>query len=345
MKTPFKPNLSTSGIGSLPFTTGPEAVKFILGADLSIPFWPQLPKRDFLEQMIPQYTEGMPGVVLDRVEETTRSDSALKYDQLAAFYTKYMEEIPAEFAISADYAAGLHAFLAEAGKVKLNAVKGHVTGPITFATGISEKGKEMLYSDADLRDAAVKLLGRKSQWQIDRLRAFSDTVVIFVDEPVLAAFGSSAYLGISADDVITLEGEIFETIRASGGLSGIHVCGNSDWNVIIRTGVDIVNFDAYGYGPRLSLYSKDVAGLLERGGCIAWGIVPTTPEELARETCHTLVERFRNGVRSLSEKGLPETLILEQSILTPSCGCGSLTVPEAVKVFSLLKELRETLRK
>ena len=181
--------------------------------------------------------------------------------------------------------------------------------------------------------------------KIDRLRAFSDSVVIFVDEPVLAAFGSSAYLGISADDVITLEGEIFETIRAAGGLSGIHVCGNSDWNVIIRTGVDILNFDAYGCGPRLALYSKDVTALLERGGCIAWGIVPTTPEELARETCPSLVDRFRKGVTSLTEKGLSETQILEQSLLTPSCGCGSLSIPETVRVFSLLKELRETLRK
>lgn len=311
---------------------------------MDFPFWPQLPKRDFLEQMIPQYSEGMPGIVVDRKEETVRINPATKYDDLAVFYTKFMEEQPEQFAISAGYTAGLHAFLAAAGRRSWNAVKGHVTGPITFATGISEVGKEMLYSDHDLRDAAVKLLTRKAQWQIEQLRAFSDTVIIFVDEPVLAAFGSSAYIGISAGDVVALESEIFEAIRAAGGLSGIHVCGNSDWNVIIQTGVDILNFDAYGFGSRLSLYSKDVTALFERDGHIAWGIVPTTPEELKRETCASLVERFRTGVRSLTEKGLAESLVLEHSILTPSCGCGSLSIPETEKVFALLRELRTALR-
>ncbi|MDP2989685.1 MAG: hypothetical protein Q8O57_03865 [Kiritimatiellota bacterium] len=207
-----------------------------------------------------------------------------------------------------------------------------------------EVGKDMLCADHDLRDAAVKLLTRKAQWQIEQLRPFADNIIIFVDEPVLAAFGSSAYIGISAEDVVALESEIFEAIRAAGGLAGIHVCGNSDWNVIIKTGVDILNFDAYGYGPRLSLYSKDVADLFERGDHIAWGIVPTTPEELKRETCASLVERFRTNVRVLTEKGLAESLVLERSILTPSCGCGSLSIPEAEKVFALLRELRTTLR-
>lgn len=344
MKTTFTPNLGTSGIGSLPFKDGAQGAKFILEAGLDFPFWPQLPKRDFLEHMIPQYTEGMPGIVVDRNEETVRVNAATKYDELAEFLTKFMEEQPAHFAISAEYAAGLHAFLTTAAGRSLGGVKGHITGPITFATGIVETGKEMLYSDHDLRDATVKLLTRKAQWQIEKLKVFSDNVIIFVDEPVLAAFGSSAYIGISAEDVIALEGEIFEAIRASGGISGIHVCGNSDWNVIIKTGVDILNFDAYGFGPRLSLYSKDVAGLFERNGHIAWGIVPTTPEELKRETCASLAERFRACVKSLTDKGLAESLVLEHSILTPSCGCGSLSVPEAEKVFSLLRELRTALR-
>ena len=135
-----------------------------------------------------------------------------------------------------------------------------------------------------------------------------------------------------------------KAIRAAGGLSGIHVCGNSDWNVIIKTGVDILNFDAYAFGPRLSLYSKDVTALFERGGHIAWGIVPTTLEELKRETCASLVERFRTGVRSLTAKGLAESLVLARSILTPSCGCGSLSIPEAENVYALLCELRAALR-
>ena len=61
----FTPHLMTTGIGSVPHTNPEEAVSFVLEADLSIPFWPQLPARHFFEQMIPQYSEGMPCVALD----------------------------------------------------------------------------------------------------------------------------------------------------------------------------------------------------------------------------------------------------------------------------------------
>lgn len=340
MSKTFVPSFGTSGIGSLPLAGGAEAVKFVLDADLDFPFWPQLPRRGFQEQMIPQYAEGMPAVVMDRTAETTRFDSELKYEQLAAFYEAYMEDDPARFAISPEVAEGLHAFLADAGGHSWRAVKGQVTGPITFGTGINDPGKSMLYSDPDLRDAAVKLLARKAQWQVAQLRTLAPDVIVMVDEPVLSAFGSSAYVGISDEDVIALEGEIFEAIRAAGGLSGIHVCGNSDWSVIIRTGVDILNFDAYRYGPRLALYAEAVQGFLGRGGCIAWGLVPTTPEELKRESCESLVARLKECVNALTARGIPGTLVRERSMLTPCCGCGSLTPPEAARVFALLRDLR-----
>ena len=345
MSQDYKPNLGTTGIGSLPFDQARLAVDFVLAADLDAPFWPQLPRRCFREQMIPQYAEGMPGVVIDEAAETVRYDSSLKYEQLTAFLTQYMDEAAANpFGLSPECAEGLHGFLEAAPGRSWGAVKGHVTGPVTFATGIVEPGRQMLYADPDLRDASVKLLSRKAQWQVDRLRARADRVIIFVDEPVLAAFGSSAYIGISEADVVELEREVFEAIRASGGLAGIHVCGNSDWSVIVRTGVDIINFDAYRYGPKLAIYADDVAGFLERGGCIAWGLVPTTADDLRKETCATLANRFRVAVKALTAKGLSESMIRDRSLLTPSCGCGSLNVEQAQRAFSLLGELRRTLR-
>jgi len=52
MTEDFRPNMMTTGIGSLPLTDADEAVDLVLNANVSIPFWPQLPKRYFLEQMI-----------------------------------------------------------------------------------------------------------------------------------------------------------------------------------------------------------------------------------------------------------------------------------------------------
>ena len=341
MADSFEPNLMTTGMGSLPLTGGEAAARFVLDAGLSIPFWPQLPKRHFLEQMIPQFSEGMPCVRAELDNERVVFDAAEKYAHLERFYELFLGGEPGAFGLSTDAAEGYHAFLDVAAGTTWPIVKGQVTGPVTLCNGIFDEQKRPLYSDAELRDAAVKLLTRKAEHQIAGLEQFaSQHVLIFVDEPVLAAYGSSAYLGISERDVCEMESEIFQAIAQAGGISGIHICGNSDWGMAIRTGARVINFDAYQYGERIALYPDDVSLLFDGGGCIAWGIVPTT-ERIAAETADSLAGRFDACVAALVDKGFEPDLVLNRSLLTPSCGAGNLSTDDAGRVFELLREMRE----
>ena len=335
------PPLMTTGIGSLPMTDADEAAAFVLDeADLSIPFWPQLPRRGFREHMVPQYAAGLPCVGIDPDAGRIWFDPAGKYEKLEPFYEAYLGEDPAAFALSEEAAAGLAAFRRHAEGRRWPLVKGQVTGPLTLAMGVPDANKSPLYADADLRDAAVKLLARCAQWQIGVLRPLaSEAVLIFVDEPLLAAYASSAYVGISESDVRTLVGEVFEAIAQAGGLSGIHVCGNSDWGVVLSTGVMVLNFDAWQYGPSVALYPEQVSELFDRGGRIAWGIVPTTAA-IADATIDGLARRMEECFSALAAKGLGRDRVLAHSMLTPSCGAGSLSPDEAAKVFRLLAELR-----
>ena len=154
--------LPTTGIGSLPLTDAEEAASFVLDADLTIPFWPQLPKRYFLEQMIPQYSGGMPCVLPVPAEGKVILEPAAQYRQLETFYEKYLSEDPGAFARSQEAAAGLYAFERAAAGRTWPVVKGQVTGPVTFCTGISGPDKKPLYANEELRDAAAKLLCRKA---------------------------------------------------------------------------------------------------------------------------------------------------------------------------------------
>lgn len=343
MSSPYKPCVSTTGIGSVPFTDPEEAVKFLLESDLSIPFWPQLPKRCFAEEMIPQYCTGVPCVRFDTDRRIVSFDNAGKSEELETFYQRFLEEDPAPFALSSDNAAGFTAFEQQVPSRKWPVVKGQITGPITMTTGIYDSAHAPLFIDADLRDAVVKALVRNVQWQIGRLKQFaSGQVLMFVDEPVLAAFGSSAYVYLSEADVKVMLGEVFEAINGAGGITGIHVCGNCDWGVVVRSGVQVINFDAYQYGSSISLYADDVRAFFERGGSVAWGIVPTT-NVVARETVDSLVERLSQCFAALEKKGFPADLIRERAILTPSCGAGSLPAAEARHVFSLLRGVRDSI--
>ena len=336
----FHPGLSTTGIGSVPFTDSTEAAAFLLNADLSIPFWPQLPKRCFGEEMIPQYAKGVPCVRIDADRKTISLDVTAKMEELEKFYERFLADDSTLFALSSDSSAGLPAFERLAAGRKWPVVKGQTTGPVTMCTSVYHEDGRPLFADADLRDAVVKTIVREVQWQIGRLKPFaSEGVLMFVDEPVLAAFGSSTYVYLSEADVQAMLGEVFAAITEAGGISAIHVCGNSDWGVIVRSGVQVINFDAYQYGSSIALYSDDVRTLFDRGGSIAWGIVPTTVA-VNKETAETLSRRLEGCFAALERKGFPAKLVRERAVLTPSCGAGSLSPEAASRVFELLREVR-----
>jgi len=338
----FEPCLMTTGIGSAPVADPDQGAAFVLEADLSIPFWPQLPKRGFVEQIVPQYASAMPCVTIDTAAERVIYDRSDKHAELERFYEAYLSEDLEAFALSDQSAAGIGALERAAAGRTWPLIKGHVVGPVSFATEIVDAEKNPLYGDAELRDAAVKLLARNAQWQIQRLAPLAEgKVLIFVDEPALAAYGSSTYVYVSEADVRTMLDEIFTAIRQAGGIAGIHVCGNSDWGMVVRTGVDVINFDAYQYGPTLALYADDIATLFDRGGSIAWGIVPTLSAAVATETVESLVARLDECFVALEAKGLDGALIRRRALLTPSCGTGTLTADEGRKVFGLLRGLRE----
>jgi hypothetical protein len=108
--------------------------------------------------------------------------------------------------------------------------------------------------------------------------------------------------------------------------------------------VDVLNFDAYGFGQTISLYPSQVSRFLAEGRCLAWGIVPTS-KEAWDESAETLADRLESHVDALAAEGIDRTLIYKQSIITPSCGTGSLSIDLAERVFQLTREVSERMRK
>lgn len=326
---------SITGIGSLPHRDPEEACRLILRT-FDIPFWPQLPKLSFLEWMIPQYAEGMPFIRIDQEEELVyigRNES----DELVRFYEACGDGC--RIAMSEDYAHGLHAFLRQIRGRRYPVLKGQVTGPLTFTLGMKDADGRLIYFDEELREVALLLLRAKARWQIDQLKQSADDVIVFIDEPILAAIGSSTYLGVSREETRRLLSETASAIREAGGIPGIHCCGSADWPLVIESGVTVLNFDAYAYFDTLAIYHAELRQFLDRGGYLAWGIVPTT-DMIADETPGSLSGILNDGLDRLS-RNIPADLLRSRSILTPSCGAGSRTVDEATKILQLLMRLKE----
>jgi methionine synthase II (cobalamin-independent) len=351
----IKPKFLATAIGSLPHSDPAVAVDVILKNIPDAPIWPQLPSTGLTEQMEIQYSEGMPSAVIEqdkrRMYFDTASDSS---EAFANFYEQYMAAMDPDegtgdcsaMAITPAFSKGIYAMekclQAKGGKIPF--VKVQTTGPCSFALTLVDENKRAIYYNDEFRDMIVKALAQKCRWQIQKFQPFAENVICFIDEPILSAFGSSTYVSVQRADVVALLKEVIDAVHADKGIAGIHCCGNTEWSILIDAGVDIVNFDAFGYADTIAMYGSSVKQHLQRGGMLAWGVVPTSAA-IREQTVETLVAKFEQGVDNLVAKaGIDKQLILEQAIITPSCGTGSLPVPDAERVFDLLGKTSHALK-
>ena len=111
-------------------------------------------------------------------------------DVLTKFYETCSDDW--ESPVSERSAKGFIHFLNKIKDSRFPFLKGHVTGPLTFTLGLRDEKGKCVYYDEELREISLLLLKAKIRWQIKVLKPFADRVVIFIDEPVLSALGSSA---------------------------------------------------------------------------------------------------------------------------------------------------------
>jgi methionine synthase II (cobalamin-independent) len=328
-----------TAIGSMPHTDPSQACSEVSRYLKDIPAWPQLPGRSYLENMCVQFSEGFPGAVVKG--ETFYIDRAKDLDkELEEFYAAYLENNIDKYPITQDYAAGLYSFL---GLEKLTslAVKGHITGPVTWGLTVTDNEKRAIIYDDTLGDAVAKFLRLKASWQEKELSKIAKNTIIFVDEPYMATFGSVS-MNLSKERVISLLEEVFGGLS---GLKGVHCCGNTDWSVLLETSFDILSFDAYNYAQSLSLYPAEIKKFLDKGGAIAWGVVPNDEPSLGKETVASLKDRLEAAMAPFTRNGVPFRQLIEQGLLTPSCGLASLSEEAAGRALELLSELSANIRK
>ena len=348
------PNCLATTIGSLPLDDAKEATKLILTYTSQIPAWVQLAKRP-KEGMIIQFTEGIPGLKWSNKKIYFDTDDPGFQDEVLRFYECYLaaveEHSPThleKFSLTPHYAEGFRVLIEELNHGEYNpvAIKGQVTGPFTLATSLTDQDGKSAFYNPQLRDIIVKMISLKTKWQMQKLHSFGVPVIMSIDEPSLVGFGSSAYLGISGSDIQKDLNEIITLIHKENGYAGIHCCENTDWSMLLATEIDILSFDAYSFFDKLMLYSESIKEFIAREGILSWGLIPTShPEKLKGETVDSLIGKWQSYVKQLADYNIDAEKVVRYSLITPSCGAGSLSHEGSVRVLKLLKDVSEELRK
>lgn len=340
----------------MPFSEPGEALAIILKNCPHVPHWPQLPGRSAAEGFVLQ---GIAPLLASGLVKT--SETGVRFEEreevaaplLAAFYERYLStqeklkngenvaNLLTEWALPREAAAGFYAFLDRCRTLSPDAIihlKGQIAGPVTIALQVKgPDGLSALY-DEKSRDVLTKALALQAAWQTTTLAAAFPRPIVFVDEPGLGVYGRSTHLAVSRGMIHTALEEVLAAIHDAGGLTGIHCCDAIDWTLLFETATDYVSFDAYTYGSTLFPYARELARFLERGGRVAWGIVPTSHLAM-HETATSLMERLRKLWAELAAAGVPAMPLEKGSLLTPACGTGTLPLALAERVYDLLGEM------
>lgn len=351
-----KINFLPATIGSLPHDNPEAAVKLIFEYFPDIPVINQLTNVSRKEDMTAQFVENIPGIVFDENDNRWYMDQEDEtfFEKLEEFFLDYESiinekefDLLEKYGISEECCSTLPLFLERIKETKPKFVKGQIIGPFSMGTSLVDREKKCVFYDETLKEILIKGLTLKALWLIKKFKEASpeSTPIIFMDEPTISQYGTSVFITVKREDIIDCFSQITSVLQENGAVVGIHCCGKSDWSLITETGVDILNFDAFYFGESLGLYAGEMQNFLKKGGKIAWGVIPTLDTDaLDASTLESLAEKFEEAKSYLTNKGVDEKLIRENSIITTSCGAGGLSIAQSEKAMKLTSELAEFLR-
>jgi hypothetical protein len=177
---PIPGNLLTTAMAVMPHTDINHALEKALSLD--IPFWPQLPRVSYYEDMYVQAAEHFPGIVLDMEKQTLR----FSMDKFALELEESMSHFdePEYFDISETYSAVYHKFLA----MDLSdrpAIRGQLEGPISFGFNVLDQDDRPILFDDTIRPFLLEFMAKRVNVQLARLKTLNENAFMFIDEPGL----------------------------------------------------------------------------------------------------------------------------------------------------------------
>lgn len=333
----FDASLLTTAMGIMPHRDPERALDMAFSLD--IPFWPQLPNISYSEDTYVQTVRGMPGIEVDFEGLRILFDEDAFYSGLEDYLS--LDAADAAFAVTPEESVTYAGFL-ERSCGDYPALRGQFMGPISLCLMAKDReGKPIIYRD-DAREVAIRHVANRVNRHLRDLREINARSFVWVDEPGLEFLftGISGYASERARADLDLFTSLLE------GPRGVHLCGNPDWDFLLQAEVDLISLDAYNNGAILAGYRGGIARLLERGGVIAWGIVPTHTALLDGESPRGLADRLEGLWGEVSREGLGREAVAGRSLITPATCC--LVNPDLTatveRAFGMVKEVRDLLR-
>ena len=309
----FLAGCKTTAMSILPHTDVERALDLVLTLD--IPFWPQLPRVSFYEDMYAQASYDFPGIAIDP-DSGKISFNTAKFE---AEINDYSHRMTAKegFTLSQNYADIYQKFLTK-DLQHYPAIRGQVTGPVNLGFRINdEESKPTIYNEG-IRGLLFDFIQRKFNAQYRQLKEGNQNAFVWLDEPGLIW----VFSGLSGYNDMQAKQEYRTFLGGLEGLKALHLCTNINLPYLLELGIGFLSFDAYQLEFMPREYAHSIAHFIKNGGIISWGIVPTEPAQLAQEKPETLASRLLNYWEIVSQNSeIPARKIAEQALIAPAKCC------------------------
>ena len=332
----FEANCLSTAMGILPHTDIERAIATALSLD--IPFWPQLPKVSYYEDMYVQALDHFPGVRIDPLERKIFFDLGRFYEELPAYFEE--AEDPETFRLTKTFSLVYHRFL-ESDLRGYRAIRGQMISPISLGLKVVDQDQKPIIYHDEVREVLFDFIQKKANLQHQELKVKNAHAFVWLDDPGLGLI----FNALSGYNEVQAKDDLDHLLMGLEGPKGIHLCARPDWDFLLRSRIDILSFDSFSCGEMIVRYDS-LKGFFGRGGIISWGIVPTYTELLEEETVESLTERLETFWEDLVRKGVDKERLLHQSLLAPAtCNLLSPDKEKTVeKAFDVLKALSAKIR-
>ena len=221
--------------------------------------------------------------------------------------------------------------------------KTQITGPVTMLLNIRDSEDRNLFGFPQLIEWMKNYLIDQAKVRVRQIASRGWKPVFFLDEPSLAQLEP-----LFLESQKKFLSDIFHTfvleLKKEDAVVGIHCCGRTDWSLLMKSGFEIISFDAMKDMDHFLERKEIVQNYFESGNVVAWGLVPS--EYLGYDlSCRELAESFIEKLRRLVRPALTMNFMLLHSLITTSCGTAGLSLQDNRKAHQWVREMSDILRK
>lgn len=315
-----------TGVGSMPGTDFPEALRVVTGELPDLPHLPELPGRGPHAAMTGRALAVVAELAFDLQPTGWRLTGAPGIDHRRAR------------SLLAQDLDGLEEQLHEyAGELKVQ-----VTGPWTLAATVERPRGDLLLADHGARRelAEALALGVAEHVADLRRRVPGASLLMQLDEPALPAVlagqvptasGFHRHRSVDPPGAAPALEAVLSAIEDAGALPVVHCCAaDVPVELLRRCGARALSVDLLVLGP--AAYDP-VAAALDDGERVLLGVAPAAGDRVTERSVVDRVHRFADML------GFDPGELADRLVLTPSCGLAGATPAYAREVLGVLRKV------